>query len=113
MPIRMNIKRNWSAPIQKGMQAALLEMTTDIHRKSIILVPKDTRALANSGKIQPIADGYAITYGSDRVPYARIHELGGYTGRGLATRIPAKHYLRDAGESVARGNKAKYFRGKV
>ena len=30
----------------------------------------------------------------NKVPYARIHELGGRTGRGGATRIPKRPYLK-------------------
>lgn len=106
MSVKVRIKPNWSGNIEKGMKLALLEMTTDIHARSVILAPKDTRALANSGRIEPISDGYKITFGSARVPYARIHELGGQY-------IKAKHYLGNAGDSVARGDKSKYFRNKV
>lgn len=35
---------------------------------------------------------YGINLGE--VPYARIHEFGGSTGRGGATKIPARPYLR-------------------
>lgn len=113
MPLKVNINRNWSKQIESGMKTALLDMATDIHAKAIILAPKDTRALVNSGAISPVRDGYAIRFGSNRVPYARIHELGGYTGRGYAQKVPAKRYLSNAGDSVARGNTSKYFRGKV
>lgn len=113
MPVRSRIDPLWATKIKSGMKIALLEMTTDIHRRSTVLAPKDSRALVNSGKIDPVTDGYKITYGSSRVPYARIHELGGWTGRGHKTFIKDKHYLGKAGDSVARGDKSKYFRGKV
>lgn len=107
MPIKLTVNKNWSNNIEKGMKLALLEMTTDIHKRSVILAPKLTRALANDGRIEPVADGYKITYGSSRVPYARKRHFEN-----------KKHpsttgYLAKAGESVARSDKTKYFRGKV
>lgn len=113
MPVKISMKPNWSSNIANGLKSGLLEMVTDVHRRSLVLVPKDTRALANSGKISSIPDGYKIQYGNARVPYARIHELGGLAGRGYSVNIRAKHYLGDAGDSVVRGNTAKYFTRKV
>jgi hypothetical protein len=53
------------------------------------------------GKIERVrTEGYRISMekGVDlgRVPYARIHEYGGHAGRGGATFIPARPYLRPA-----------------
>lgn len=102
------------AIIGQQLEQAVLEMATDVHARSAELVPKDTRALVNSGRI--IRTGrarYIVRYGSSKVPYARIQELGGVTGRNYATTIVAKHYLRDAGDSVTRGDISKYFRKTV
>ena len=48
--------------------------------------------------IRTIRDGVRLEMGFDltKVPYARIHELGGRTGRNHATRIPKRPYLRRA-----------------
>lgn len=112
------------------LKAGLLEMATDIHRRASAFAPKDTGALVNSGRIESLNDGYRVTFGSSRVPYARIQELGGTIkpkskpvlawkdadGEWVYAKsvtIKAKKYLSRAGDSVARGSKAKYFRGKA
>lgn len=107
MPVKVTIKPNWSGDQQKGMKLALLEMATDIHKRSTILAPKDTRALVNDGRIEPSGDGYKIVYGSARVPYARRRHFENKKNPGT------KGYLAKAGDSVARSDKTKYFRGKV
>lgn len=109
MPVKVTEKAGWSEAIKADLKVGVLKTATDIHRRSISLAPVDTRALVNSGKIKPIQNGYAVHYGSKRVPYARIQELGGVTGKGYHTHITAKHYLGQAGDSVARGNIGKYF----
>lgn len=47
-------------------------------------------ALADSGRVEPVADGFLVRFGSDSVPYARIHEFGGviYPKRARYLRIP-------------------------
>lgn len=107
MPVKINIQSNWSAKTQEGMQAAVLEMSTDIHRRAIILAPKDTRALINSAKIEPIKEGYKVEFGSSKVPYARRRHFENKKNP------QTKGYLAKAGDSVARSDKKKYFRGKV
>ena len=95
---------NWSSNIQAGLQKGLLELTTDVERRAIILAPIDTGALRTSANITPVTDGYAIKFGSSRVPYARRQHFEHKTQSG---------YLAKAGENVARGNVSKYFKGKV
>lgn len=107
MPVRINIKRNWSGDISKGISTGLLDLTTDIHRRSIILAPRDTAALVNSGRIDPIVDGYKITFGSPRVPYARRRHFENNKNP------QTKGYLAKAGDAVMRGDTGKYFRGRV
>lgn len=107
MAVKLTVNKNWSSNIESGMKKALLEMTVDIHKRSIILAPKDTRALVNSSNISPVPDGYKISYGSARVPYARRRHFE--NNRNPQT----KGYLANAGDAVARGDKTKYFRGKV
>lgn len=50
----------------------------------------DTAQLASS--IYYRTSGNSITFGSNKV-YARIHQLGGKTGKGHAVEIPARPYL--------------------
>lgn len=107
MAFRFTRNKTWESDISSGMEEALLEMTTDIHRKAVILAPVETAALRNSGKIAPVKDGYSITFGSSRVPYARKRH---FENKKNPQTIG---YLAKAGDSVGRGDKTKYFRGKV
>lgn len=49
-------------------------------------------------KINQERDNVTLKIGTDLsvVPYARIHELGGWTGQGHRTKIPKRPYLRRA-----------------
>lgn len=107
MPVKVNINKNWSGPIEDDLQAGLLEMATDIHRRAVILAPVDTGALANSGVIAQVKDGYSVTFGSTRVPYARRRH---FENKKNPQTI---EYLSKAGDSVARSDKSKYFRGGI
>jgi hypothetical protein len=104
MSVKVKMNLNWSSNIQAGLQKGLLELTTDVERRAIILAPIDTGALRTSANITPVTDGYAIKFGSSRVPYARRQHFEHKTQSG---------YLAKAGENVARGNVSKYFKGKV
>jgi hypothetical protein len=107
MKVRIKINRNWSNQVLDGIDRGLLELTTDIDRRSAILVAKDTRALLNSRLIQRIGKlAWRITYGNSRVPYAEIrHEVNFKTPSSVG-------YLEKAGEGVIRGAYEKYFRNK-
>lgn len=107
MSVKVNIDPLWSMKIERKLKIGLLEMTTDIHRRSAILAPVLTRALVNSGVIEPVTDGYKIKYGSSKVPYARRRHFEN------KKHPQTKGYLAKAGDSVARGDKSKYFRGKI
>lgn len=107
MPVKITMKKNWSEQLQKGMKIALLEMTTDIHRRAVILAPKDTRALVNSGLIDSAPGGFKVSFGSPKVPYARRRHFENKKNP------QTLGYLAKAGDSVASGDKGKYFRGKV
>lgn len=108
MKVKLNINRNWSNQILDGIDRGLAEFTTDIHRRSAILAPKDTRALVNSGLVSRVGRlAWRVTYGNSRVPYAHIrHEVNFKTPGSVG-------YLEKAGESVSRGAYEKYFRGKI
>lgn len=101
------MKPNWSGKIVAGMDRALLEMTTDIHNKAKILAPVLSRNLVNSGVVEPVTGGYKVQFGSSKVPYARRRHFENKKNP------QTKGYLAKAGDSVARSDKSKYFRGKV
>lgn len=104
----MTIEKNWSGKVSKGMEAGLVEMVTDIHKKASILAPKDSGALVNSSQIKKTADfEYTISYGSSKVPYARRRH---YENKKNPQTLG---YLSKAGDSVQRGNKEKYWRNKI
>lgn len=107
MQVKVTMNTGWEKNIENGMKEAVLEMATDIHRRAIILAPKDTRALVNSGVIDPVQNGYKITFGSSKVPYARRRHFENKKNPS------SKGYLAKAGDSVARSDKSKYFKGKV
>ena len=112
--MKVTMNKNWQKVKEEAfLKLGVLEMITDVDKRAKVLAPKDTRALVNSSIISPVKDGYSLKFGSSRVPYARIHELGGMTGRAGTTRIRAKHYLGNAGDEIVRGNTAKYFEGEI
>lgn len=108
MSVKITHNANFAKFIQgTALKAGLLEMATDIHRRASVFAPKDTGALVNSGRIESVNDGYRVIFGSSRVPYARRRHFENKKNP------QTLHYLSRAGDSVARGSKAKYFRGKV
>ena len=107
MPVKISIDKNWSSKKLKQFDAALLEMAVDIHRRAVMLAPRDTGALANSGEVTKVPSGYQVKFGSGKVPYARLRHFENKKNP------QTLGYLAKAGDSVSRGDKGKYFRGKV
>lgn len=105
--VRMNIKPNWAGQIERSLFTGLLELATDVDTRAKILAPKDTRALVNSSTISKRGNDVQIKFGSSRVPYARKRHFENQKNPQTIG------YLEKAGESVIRGNTAKYFRGKI
>lgn len=103
MPVQVKINTGWDKKQLNGLDVGLLELTLDIDRRSKILAPVDTGALVNSAVVARTRDGYSITYGSSRVPYARRQFFENKT---------KSRYLTRAAESVTRGSLSKYFRDK-
>lgn len=96
--------RGWEQKVIRSAQKGVLAMATDIHKRAVILAPVDTSALANSGTVKPVTNGYMIKFGSSRVPYARRRHFEN-------EKHPAtKMYLAKAADSVARSNQSKYFK---
>jgi len=107
MPVKLSINKGWDTKIESGMQKALAEMSVDVQRRAVINAPVETGALKNSGRVEPITNGYAVKFGSSRVPYARKRH---FENRKNPQTLG---YLAKAGDSVMRGDKAKYFRYKI
>lgn len=107
MPVRKSIESKWGDNLEQGMDKGLLEIVTDIHHRAVIIAPKDSRALVNSGIIESAEGGIRVRFGSDKVPYARSRHYENKKNPG------SKGYLAKAGDSVARGEKLKYFKGKI
>lgn len=107
MSMRVRMVSGWQQNIERGLNAGLLELVTDIHRRALLLAPIDKRNLVASGIIELITGGYQIKFGSAKVPYARRRHFENKKNPQTVG------YLDKAGESVARGDKVKYFRGKV
>lgn len=102
--------RAWLASEANVLKQAEIAMAGVINSRASILAPVDTGALNSNGRVEKNPNGgQSVIYGDQDVPYARIHELGGKTGRGYKTNITAKHYLKQAGDSVAKENPKKYI----
>lgn len=107
MPVKVSINKNWSSAIERGMKSALLELGNDILTRAVVLAPVETGALRNSGKVTMQGDTVKVSFGSSAVPYARRRH---FENRKNPQTLG---YLAKAGDSVARGDKSKYFRNKV
>ena len=96
--------KDWTADTASELDAAVLEMATDIHRMSAILAPKDSRALVLSGRIKRNGPAnYSVIYGGNAVHYARQrHYENQKNPRTL-------RYLERPGDSVSR-NVKRYLR---
>lgn len=108
MAVQSRLKQ-WSTEQQFLIDRVEQHMAGVILSRAIVLAPKDTGMLHASGLIVNKTKGRSVKFGDAEVPYARIHELGGMTGRNYATPITAKHYLQKAGDSVAKENIKKYI----
>lgn len=109
MPVKVTstLVSRWVPQTLEKQDKAVLEMATDIHRRAIVLAPKDTRALVNSGRIERVAQGhYRVKFGGGRVKYAKRRH---YENKKNPQTL---RYLERAGDSVYRGNTTKYFRNK-
>ena len=107
LTVKVNMKPGWDKRVESSLKTGVLSMITDVQRRSHALAPKLTGALASSAVIGTVLNGYSLTYGSGRVPYARRRH---FENRKNPQTIG---YLSRAAEGVARGNIAKYFKVKV
>ncbi len=63
---------SWLPKTDRELDTAVFKMATDIHRQSIILAPKASRGLVNSGRItRKRSADYEISFGGGSIPYAK------------------------------------------
>lgn len=108
MAVKSNLQK-WAAEQSFVADRVEQHMAGAILNRATMLAPKDTGMLHASGRITRKTNGRSVVFGDAEVPYARIHELGGMTGRNYSTKITAKKYLTKAGDSVAKENVKKYM----
>ena len=103
--------------IQDRFRQGLVKMGTAVANQARDTAPYKTGALRNSIRVTTLGsrdDVYVAAGGSvggKSVPYARIHELGGWTGRNHAVYIQPKHYLANSLQNILRTDWTKYFTG--
>lgn len=107
MPMKFTstLSTSWADKKEKQFIAAGLQMATDILRFAVVLGPKDTRALVNSGRIESPKPGqYDVVFGGGPVPYARRRHFENKKNP------QTLGYLNRAGKAVSK-NKSKYIKG--
>lgn len=130
MAVKLTLNSNYQKVIKGDFtKEGLFEMVVDIERRAKAFAPRDTAALVNSAAISKITNGYKLSFGSSRVPYARIQHDGGVikpknakvlawkkAGQWIfakSVRIKPTKYLEKSADAIARGNVSKYFRNKI
>lgn len=104
--------------LNNKVNANLLRLAFDIAAKTRANAPYRTGALRNSVRVTDDKPGeVTIKAGGQTsnksIPYARIHEFGGWTGRGHKTYISAKHYMQRAADTVMSGDYIKKYFGNI
>lgn len=103
--------------IQDNFRKGLVEMGLGVANLARDNAPYLTGALKNSVRVTTLSskdDVYVAAGGNTggkSVPYAHIHEVGGWTGRGHSVYIKPKHYLANALNTTLAGDWQKYFKG--
>lgn len=102
-----NLSTSWLDRKVKQLNAASLEMATDILRQASILAPRDSGNLISSGRIEGKSGQYVVSFGGQTggvdVPYAKRRHYENF--KNPQTLL----YLERAGDNVAR-QKSKYIR---
>lgn len=58
-----------------AFRAGIADMMTSVHEDAVINSPKDTRALANSGRFVALGKNtWGVRFGNSRVDYAELRE---------------------------------------
>lgn len=95
----------WLSTEKKKLSSAVAEMGVDILNRAIMNAPKASGALVRSGRVVKTGTtSYSVSFGDNAVRYARKRE---FENKKNPQTI---HYLKNAGDSVAKGNTKKYFR---
>lgn len=112
--------------IQRKFQIGLVKMAYAVSNQAKHNAPYKTGALKNSIRVTDkssatVSQGTSGVnelfvlaggkVGGKSIAYARIHELGGYTGRNHSVYIAPKHYLANALNTVAAGGVGRFFKG--
>lgn len=103
--------------IQDRFRQGMVKMGYAVANKARDKAPYKTGALKNSIRVTTLGsvnDVYVAAGGSTggkSIPYARIHELGGWTGRGYSVYIAPKHYLANSLSDILNSNWEQYFKG--
>lgn len=95
----------WADAEKRRQDAAMAEVAIDIMRIAQMNAPKDSGALVRSGRVNRAGSEWVVTFGDNSVRYARRRH---YENKKSPQTLK---YLERAGESVAKGNPTKYFRG--
>lgn len=98
----------WLTKETRVLERAEEAMAGVIVTRGTMLAPKLSGDLRNTGRIEKKDGKTGAIFGGEEAPYGRIQELGGVTGRNYQTKIVGTHYLKRAGDSVAKENVKKY-----
>lgn len=104
--------------LNQRVNASLLRLGFDVASKARANAPYKTGALRNSVRVTDSKPGeiFILAGGAiagKSIPYARIHEFGGWTGRGHHTYITGKHYMQRAADTVMSGDYIKKYFGNI
>lgn len=96
---------SWIGKTNADLRLALYSMCNSIKNTSLLVVPKDSRDLARSARIERIDnDTMAVSYGKG-LAYARYQEFGG-DGRRVVRHYTTPgthaHYLKQSGDAVTK-----------
>lgn len=118
--------KSWLASESKVLKRAEETIAGVIVTRGTILAPKKSGDLRNSGRVEHNNGVTSAVFGGNGVPYGRIQELGGTIkpkkakslswigsdGKRVFAKsvtIKGSHYLKRAGDSVAKESPIKYI----
>lgn len=111
------VNQNTIRRLKNHIKGGMVMMASDIANYAGDYAPYKTGALSNSIRIADNGNTVLVLAGGQSpsggvIKYARIHEYGGWTGRGYKTYIKPKHYMQNGYETVISGDwRTKYFGG--
>lgn len=103
----------WLSKTHRQLNNALTAMCNSIKNTSQLVVPKDSKTLARSARIERVGeDAMAVTYGKG-LAYARYQEFGGDGKRvvkNYTTPGTHAHYLKQSGDAVVKRGIREYIK---